>query len=322
MNDSNWQPGASIDTLRARAVLYQYIRQFFQLRNVLEVDVPIYACAAPTDPFIQAVATTICGESYLLQSSPEFYMKRLLAFGSGDIFSLGKAFRDEEAGRKHNPEFTMLEWYRVGFTEQQLIEEVIEFITDYLSQLNPLITADVTTISYAQLFQDKLGINPHQSSTAQLQKIALQHIDTSIDDDNIDVWLDLLMTHVIEPQLQGLTVIHDYPATQAALAKITRNAAGDFVARRFEVYFNSMELGNGYWELTDAQEQQQRFQRDLDLRKKLNLPQPPIDKKLLAAMQSGLPACAGVAIGVDRLLMCSTRAHHIDDVLSFSLKRS
>ena len=188
--------------------------------------------------------------------------------------------------------------------------------------MNPLITADVTTISYAQLFQDKLGINPHQSSTAQLQKIALQHIDTNIDDDNIDVWLDLLMTHVIESQLQGLTVIHDYPATQAALAKITRNAAGDFVARRFEVYFNSMELGNGYWELTDAQEQQQRFQRDLDLRKKLNLPQPPIDKKLLAAMQSGLPACAGVAIGVDRLLMCSTRAHHIDDVLSFSLKRS
>lgn len=322
MNESNWQPGSSISAIRSRAVLYQYIRHFFQLHNILEVDVPIYASSAPTDPYIQAIPAIICGEHYFLQSSPEFYMKRLLAFGSGDIFSLGKAFRDEEAGRKHNPEFTILEWYRVDFNDQQLIEEVIEFITGCLSASNPLAQSDVTSISYSQLFQNTLGINPHQSSVEQLQKIALSYFDTSIDEDDIDVWLDLLMTHVIEPHLQGLTVIYDYPATQAALAKITRNEEGDFIARRFEVYFNSMELGNGYWELTDAQEQQKRFQRDLEVRQKHNLSQPPMDKKLLAAMQSGLPACAGIAIGVDRLLMCATQANHIDDVLSFSLKRS
>ncbi len=316
MKDSSWQPGASIDALKVRAELYQTIRAFFQARNILEIDVPVFASSTPTDPFIQAIPASICSRPYFLQSSPEFYMKRLLAAGSGDIYNLGKAFRDEEAGRKHNPEFTILEWYRMDFDEHQLIAETIELIT----VITQLTTA--TKVSYRDVFEQTLGINPHQATLATLKSIANKHINIDINDSSPSTWLDLLMTHAIEPTLNGITAIYDYPSCQAALAKITTTEAGDTVARRFEIYIDDMELANGYWELTDAAEQERRFVNDTNTRNQAGIFSPPADKKLLAALEHGMPSCAGVAMGIDRLLMYITQATHIDEVLSFSFKRT
>ncbi len=317
MTNSDWQPGPDQNTLIARSKLYQRLRQFFAERNVMEVDVPVLASSAGTDPHIELIPAQACQQQVYLQTSPEFFMKRLLANGSGDIYSLGKAFRNEESGPRHNPEFTMLEWYRLGLDDQQLINEVLELIQHACGSL------DVHRFSYRELFESELGINPHSSDSNTLQTLAKQHIELDWQDDDRDVWLDLLMTHIIEPKLpQGLCAIYDYPHTQAALARIGNNAQGDRVARRFEIYLDGIELANGYWELSDATEQQQRFQQDRHKRQTLSLPDNPVDQKFLAALQSGFPDCAGVALGVDRLLMAITGSNHIDQVMAFSFKRT
>lgn len=316
MTSSLWQPSANLDMLRARASLYQHIRGFFAERDVLEVDVPVLASATVTDPHIDSI-TARCAESDVyLQTSPEFFMKRMLCAGSGPIFSLGKAFRNGEVGRKHNPEFTMLEWYRPGLDDQQLMDEVQALVSSVL-ELNT-----IERLSYQQVFEKHLHIDPHSASLEQLRQLAKQHADIEWDDNCRDTWLDILMTHVIEPKLgEGLVFIYDYPASQCALARVMPNETGELVAKRFEAYINGVELVNGYWELTDADEQKRRFKADIERRRELHLPVYPQDQKLLDALGEGMPDTAGVALGVDRLLMIQQKLHRLDDVLAFDFTR-
>lgn len=318
-----WQPNATLATLQKRAQLLQDIRQFFATRQVIEVDPPLLCDGVATDPGLQAFAVnTASHEEKYLQTSPEFAMKRLLAAGSGAIYSLGKAFRKGELGAKHNPEFTMLEWYRPGWDHFQLIEEVDALLQAILKSQ----PAKLTT--YLALFEQYFNIHPHLASTAQLQSIALTKgwIDELVPDLDKDGWLDLLFTQGIEPYLTGSSpvVILEYPASQASLSRI--KTVGDpvsfEVAERFEFYYQGMELANGYYELTCPDEQRSRFEQDLAKRKILQLPELPVDRALLAALSAGLPSCAGVALGVDRLLMLKLKQTHINQVLPFGWERA
>ena len=309
MNSSDWRPTASPEAIRLRAKLYHQIRDFFQQRDVLEVDTAILSSAATTDPNIESLQ--LAEPPLFLQTSPEFAMKRLLANGSGAIYQIAKAFRAGEEGQRHYREFAMLEWYRPGFDYQQLMEEVaalLQFVTNW--QL-------IEKVSYREIFQQHLGINPHLVENAELTALVHLHTNYQSVDDDKDVLLDLLMSHVIEPQLgqSGLTFIYDYPASQCALAKITYDKTGQLVAQRFELYIRGVELANGYQELTDWQEQEARFARDNLKRRGRGLPEHPMDRQLIAALKQGLPECAGVALGVDRLLMLMLGSQHIKEVL-------
>ena len=235
MTDVLWQPSADLSALQARAQLNSHIRRFFSERQVLEVEVPLLASCAVTDPFIDSISVNYGGEAcgvktrqLYLQTSPEFFMKRLLAAGSGAIYSLGKAFRNGEAGHRHNPEFTMLEWYRPGFDDQQLKDEVEALLAGLLE------LSVIERLSYRELFQRYLQIDPHRLPVAELKQLAQSHITLELDDDHRDTWLDLLMTHIIEPQLQqqrGLVLVYDYPASQCALAAF-KPMLGTPVAKR------------------------------------------------------------------------------------------
>ncbi len=283
------------------------------------------AGAAATDPQIDSLAVDWGASEPMcyLQTSPEFGMKRLLAAGSGAIYYLGKAFRREQIGRRHNPEFTLLEWYRPGFDEQRLMDEVEALVVGAFDALCVPPPAVVERVSYREVFQRVLGVDPHTAALETLQNLARRSVEINWDDSDRDIWLDLLMTHVIEPELgSGLTFIYDYPASQAALAKIETDASGQPVARRFEVYCHGMELANGYWELTDADEQQRRFNADLRRRRQRGQVCAPSDQRLLRALQAGIPETAGVALGVDRLLMLLTGAEAIADVLAFPFNRA
>lgn len=311
---NHWRPSASLFYLRQRAALYRQIREFFTAREVLEIEAPVMGAAAVTDPYIESIPARCLGRTYYLQTSPEFAMKRLLAAGSGAIYSLGKVFRDGERGRRHNPEFTLLEWYRPGWDEHQLMAEV----ADLLTALQPGLS--VAKLSYREWFQTHLEVDPHTASTDELARIARRHINIEADEENRDFWLDLLVTHELEAKLgPGLTFVYDYPASQAALARLDIDGQGQKVARRFEAFIGGMELANGYWELTDAEEQRRRFAADQVRRESLDLPAHPGDFKLLAALEQGLPDSAGVALGVDRLLMCLHGAQSIDEVIPFDL---
>ncbi len=317
MQQTRWQPAAALPALRARAAVNAAIRAFFAAREVLEVEVPLLAGATVTDPQIESLSlATTAGQRYL-QTSPEFAMKRLLAAGSGPIYCLGKAFRRAECGRRHNPEFTLLEWYRPGYDDCRLMQEVAQL-------LGAVLDIDrVERLSYRDLFQRHLGVDPHTASVATLQQLARRHMEVDWEDGDRDIWLDLLLSHVLEPQLAaGLTFIYDYPASQAALARLQRDDQGQWVAKRFEAYVNGMELANGYWELSDAGEQRQRFAADLERRRARGLPCPQPDQQLLAALAAGLPDCAGVALGVDRLIMLKLGAASIDEVLAFPFDRA
>lgn len=308
---TQWQPSADISTLKTRAEFLAKIRQFFHDQNVLEVDTPVLASFTVTDPNIESIAATCNEKTAYLQTSPEFFMKRLLAAGSGDIYYLGKSFRDEEFGAKHNPEFTMLEWYRVGYNDHQLIENTLELIFSLLPE------APVTKLSYKSLFEKHFNVNPHTVSVNKIKMIAQQYCDVQFDSDDVDVWLNLLFTHVIEPAMQGWFVVYDFPESQGALAKKAINEDGDVIAKRFEIYCDGLELGNGYWELTDAKEQRQRFENDVRQRKLHGYRDIHYDENILAALDSGMPECAGIAMGVDRLLMIKTKKLIINDVISF-----
>ncbi|WP_322113807.1 EF-P lysine aminoacylase EpmA [Marinimicrobium sp. C6131] len=310
----DWQPSASLELVRLRARVYQRIRQFFAEREVLEIEAPVMGAAAVTDPFIDSVTAQCGGRTYYLQTSPEFAMKRLLAAGAGPIYALGKVFRNGERGRKHNPEFTLLEWYRPGWDDRDLMREVETLIELLLPGL------EVTYLSYRQWFERHLHIDPHTATAAELATLAKERITIEAEDEDRDFWLDLLVTHELEASLgQGLTFVYDYPASQAALARLATDDRGQTVARRFEAFIGGMELANGYWELTDAEELRRRFLADQQKRRALDLPVYPSDDKLLAAMTAGLPDSAGVALGVDRLLMCLSGAKQIADVLAFDV---
>ncbi len=323
MHDITWQPTAALETLRLRAELIAKIRHFFQLRGVLEVETPLLSHATVTDLHLQSFTSTYqlangtAKETLYLQTSPEFAMKRLLAAGSGPIFQICKAFRNNgESGRWHNPEFTMMEWYRPGFNHHDLMDEMDALLQEIL-KVEP-----AERFSYAALFEKYLNINPHSSTAAELNAIAQQCNIAEIphfDKNNKDNGLFLLMSHIIEPQIGQTTpiFIYDFPASQAALAKI--RADNPPVAERFEVYYQGIELANGFHELTDAAEQRDRFINDLALRKKLNYPSVPIDEHLLASLSHGLPDCAGVALGIDRLMMLALNKKNIGDVVSFTI---
>ncbi len=321
---TDWQPTASKAMLAARAAVNAQIRSFFAARGVLEVDTPLLCHASGTDPNLHPVTAGYQShpqahpQTLYLQTSPEFAMKRLLAAGSGAIFQLCKAFRNGESGSRHNPEFTMLEWYRPGFTLTQLMDEVEALVKSVLPP-----GSAVQRLSYRQLFQQALAIDPHTLPLVQLQALTLQRVPVSPTVlGSRAACLDLLYGHVIEPTLQAPVFIYHYPAAQAALARVVNDELGQPVALRFELVMQGMELANGYDELVDAAEQARRFAADQQARQQQQLPAIAIDQRLLAALQAGMPACAGVALGVDRLLMLQTGAIHIDDVLAFPLERA
>ena len=292
--------------LTARATLYQQIRAFFAERQVIEIDTPLLADAPVTDPFLEALTVKHQGKTQYLQTSPEYAMKRLLVAGSGDIYQLCKAFRAEEVGRLHRTEFTLLEWYRVGFDEHDLMAEMDALLQCTLS------CQPAKKHTYQRLFESYLGINPHTVNQEALLAIAHQQVDLIADNLNRDDYLMLLFSHCIEPHLghEQPVFVYDYPASQAALAQC-KQVDGQHVAARFEVFVNGVELANGYHELTDATEQKRRFEKDLVVRKQLGLSAVPIDDDLVRALKQGLPACAGVALGVDRLLMLQCEANSL-----------
>jgi lysyl-tRNA synthetase class 2 len=239
-------------------------------------------------------------------------MKRLLAAGSGDIYQICKSFRGGEISPKHNPEFTMLEWYRTGFTLTELITEVIDLLQQVLGLL-PVFEA-----SYQELFEQYLGVNPHQVSTEVLAGLGHKIAGRKLDNMTRADWLDLLMSQVVEPKLPpGIAVITGFPACQAALSQVAEDDNGNQIAKRFEVYINGVELANGYLELLDSDELAKRFEADRQIRQQQNLATNVGDDYLLAAMQKGLPACAGVAIGLDRVLMAKSGSSDIATLLSF-----
>jgi lysyl-tRNA synthetase class 2 len=308
--------------LRLRAEILAKIRAFFAERGVLEVETPLLASAPVTDLHLQALNCRYRGpgadegRDLYLQTSPEFAMKRLLAAGSGPIYQICKAVRDSEAGGRHNPEFTILEWYRPGWDHHRLMDEADELLVEILGR------GSGERISYATAFERYARIDVFSISDDALR---LRVGDFGVEDAEgltRDDLLDLVLTHVIEPRLGHCqpTFIHDYPASQASLARV-RNGDPP-LAERFEVFAEGVELANGYHELTDGPEQRRRFETDIETRKILGLPEVPIDKHLLAALEHGLPDCAGVALGIDRLLMVATGTRNIADVLAFPIDRA
>lgn len=325
---TDWRPSANLDALRMRARLYATIRAFFAERAVLEVETPVLSVAGNTDANIASFRLEFSGRTdgaprtRWLRTSPEFPLKRLLAAGVGDCYELGRVFRDGEAGGRHNPEFTMLEWYRVGWDHHRLIDETVALVQAALALVGRSATTATTT--FRELYRERLGLDPFAADDAALQA-ALG--DVAIDPHGLtrDDWLDLLMTHRLQPTFDRDTilVVHDWPASQCALAKV-RAGQGDApaVAERFELYLGALELANGYHELTDAAEQRARFLRDHVLRADRGAVRPPLDEALLAAMAAGLPDCAGVALGVERLLMAMLGTDRIADVLAFDFARA
>ncbi|MFG6109585.1 EF-P lysine aminoacylase EpmA [Stenotrophomonas nematodicola] len=313
-----------IAALRQRAALNALIRGFFAERDVLEVETPILSAAGNTEPNIDSFQTRFSGHvdagtaQRWLRTSPEYPLKRLLAAGVGDCYELGRVFRNGEAGGRHNPEFTMLEWYRVGWDHHRLIEETVALVHAALGLVQR--TARVHVIDYRSLYRQHAGVDPFEASLPQLQAPLA---DVRIDADGLtrDDWLDLLMTHCIQPHFDDdcMTVVHDWPASQAALARVRPGTPP--LAERFELYLGAVELANGYHELNDAAEQRARFERDHATRRRRGDVLPPLDEHLLAALPS-LPACAGVAVGVDRLLMAMNRTGRIADVLAIEFARA
>lgn len=318
-----WQPSAAIATLRQRALVLGQIRQFFSDRNLLEVDTPVMSHYGVSDPHIDSIGMQFTPDgsdsshSMWLMSSPEYAMKRLLAAGSGDIFQIAKAFRNGEVGRRHNPEFTLLEWYRLDFDLHQLMHEVAQLI-------GLLLTPSLGSLqwhywSYRQAFINILDLDPHAASDEEVKSCALKHVDIALHEPTPrDIWLDLLMSHCIEPALPKACFIYDYPASQAALARLAKDEQGIQVARRFELYINGVELANGYHELTDAAEQERRFAADNQARESLAKGSMIPDVRLIQALQAGLPDCSGVALGIERLLMVALGATDIAKVMAFN----
>jgi len=314
---------AEMIALRAR--LYARMREFFAERNVLEVETPIMSAAANTDPNIQSFSTQFTGHvdsgprERWLRTSSEFAQKRLLTAGIGDNYELGRVFRHGEAGRRHNPEFTMLEWYRIGWDHVRLMTEAVDLIRAALVLTRKQMRVQRTT--YRQLFIDARGLDPFAASDMELRG-SLDEVRVDLSDLSRDDWLDLILTHFIQPQFPAdrITVVYDYPASQCALANVRIDDPP--VAERFEIYVGTQELANGYHELTDAQQQRARFKRDNSRRRSRGHAQLPMDEKLLSALERGMPPCAGVAVGIERLLMAMRGTDDIREVLAFPFREA
>ena len=322
---SDWRPSATPAALRLRARLYQWLREYFAARGVLEVETPMLSAAGNTDPNIESFRTRFNGHvdagaaQRWLRTSPEYPLKRLLAAGIGDCYEIARVFRDGEAGGRHNPEFTMLEWYRVGWDHHRLMVEVGEIVRGALALVARPIS--VRTLGYRELFLEYAGLDPHQCEESALRRPLAGF---AIRDDGLtrDDWLDLLLTHRIEPQLRDdtLLLVHDYPASQAALARIRPGTPP--LAERFEAMLGGIELANGYHELADPGAQDGRFGAALARRRSRGAVEPPPDARLIEALAHGLPDCAGVALGLDRLLMAMQGTRRIADVLAFDFGRA
>jgi len=316
----NWQPSAAPAVLKQRALLLRHIRDFMAAREVLEVETPVLSHHGNTDANLSSFTTLFQSPSDVdkqllyLQTSPEFAMKRLLAAGSGAIYQIARVFRDGELGRLHQPEFTMLEWYRPGFDHHNLIDEMAEL----LQQLD---LNSPTRSTYATVFTEATGIDPHRADLALLQKAAASNGLQGLES-NRSVLLDFLFSHLVAPHL-GMAAplfVYDFPACQAALSRI--RAGEPPVAERFELFIAGMEIANGFHELVNADEQKARFNADNSLRCHRGLKEVAIDKNLLAALDHGLPDCAGVAVGIDRLLMAILRYDSINKVVSFTFEHA
>ena len=322
----HWRPTAAPEALRLRARLNACIRGFFDARGVLEVETPILSQAGNTEPRIAAFESHYSGPvaggaaRRFLRTSPEYPMKRLLAAGVGDCYELGRVFRDGEAGRRHSPEFTMLEWYRVGWDHYRLMDEVAELVHAALALAG--VRCSVVRSSYRALFQQALGLDPFTAPGQALQE-ALAGQGIAAQGLRRDDWLDLLLTHRLQPAFAAgqLLLLHDFPPSQCALARLA-GTGEDLHAQRFEAFLGPLELANGYHELADAAEQRARFEADNALRRASGLPALPLDERLLAAMEHGLPDCAGVALGVDRLLSAMLGGAALDGVLAFPSGRA
>lgn len=319
-NSMVWQPSCSIELLQQRARMLQRIRVFFAQRNVLEVETPLLQIACGTDPNLDFFSTFYeifpNRQQLFLQTSPEFAMKRLLAAGSGSIFQICKAFRNGEAGRFHNPEFTMLEWYRVDFDLMQLMSEVEALFSELFE--NHL--GAPQRISYQVIFFEFTGLDALNFSFEEYCLFAerenLLDAITLCGESHV-LWLDFLFSFCVQPHLgkNGLCLVYGYPACQSSLARL--NPENSLITERFEVFLNGIELGNGYHELTDVEEQKHRFDAEIEIRKQQNLSAVVQDEKLLAALKHGLPDCAGIALGLDRILMLLTEKNSISEVISF-----
>lgn len=319
----DWRPTASWRNLRRRAALLAGIRGFFAERGVLEVETPLLSSATVTDPHLASLKTELGGRTLYLQTSPEFAMKRLLAAGSGPIYQITKAFRGGgEVGRRHNPEFTLLEWYRPGFDHHALMDEMDELLGRLLG------VPAAERLTYGELFERTFGLDPHRAGVDRLRRAAAgQGLDAELGEACRDDWLDLLLGCVIEPRLgRGRpTFVHDYPVSQAALARVRPGdlpGSGPPLAERFEVYVEGVELANGFHELADAAEQRRRFAADLERRSGAGLDAVPIDERFLAALAAGLPDCAGVALGVDRLAMVAAGGRSLRQVMAMPIERA
>jgi lysyl-tRNA synthetase class 2 len=322
VNDATWRPTATRAVLEQRAQALARVREFFAKRSVLEVDTPVVVNAPVTDVHIHSAEVRFpdaAGQFYL-HTSPEFAMKRLLASGSGDIYQVCHVARGLERGRHHNAEFTLIEWYRLGFSLDQLMDEVEALARAVLGPVAQPMRSE--RLSYGDAFKASLGIDPLTASLATLRACASEAGLVSGSAAERDELLEFLMGVQIGPTLgkNALTFIHRYPASQAALARLDPSDAR--VALRFELYCEGIELANGFHELASASEQRARFEHDLSERRRRGLPADKMDELLLQALETGLPECAGVAVGFDRLLMLAVGASHIDDVLPFPIERA
>ena len=321
MTTKTWHPGASIDVLRQSAMLRRCIHKFMDEQNVLEVITPVLSAAATTDPNIHSFRVG----DYYLHTSPEFPMKRLLAAYKTDIYQIATVFRDGEAGRFHNAEFSLLEWYRVGFNHESLMDDVSELLEEVVT-LFGMNCQRPKTIQYTDAVMQVCGVPFAEIDVTDIERVFSQHsrsYPNAIGND-LDAAMDLLMDEFVVSGFsdEHATFVVGYPASQAALARIVTGKNNVPVAERFEMYWGSVELANGFHELSDAAEQRARFEHDQHLRAQRGQLAVPMDEQLLEALSFGLPDCAGVALGLDRLMLILCGANHIDNVLAFSSSRA
>lgn len=325
MSETPWQPAAGPQALRLRAELLRRIRAFFAERDVLEVETPLLSHAGLPTPQLESFAVHPVSRpeapACYLHTSPEFPMKRLLAAGSGSIYQICRVFRADERGRRHNPEFTLLEWYRVGLDAPALMAELEDLLKSLFDDTRPV--GGIRRLSYREAFLQYAGVDGLDTAVDPLRRALETHaipVPAGLPAGDPDPWRDLLLTQVIEPRLPPAVFLYDYPASQAALARIRPGPPP--VAERFELYLDGVESANGFHELSDPVEQRRRFEAENAARLARGLAPVPLDERLLAALEHGLPDCAGVAVGLDRLLMRAAGVNDIDAVLAFPWERA
>jgi lysyl-tRNA synthetase class 2 len=325
MNRADWRPVATIEVMRHRAGMLARARAWFASERVLEVQTPLLSTAALSEPQIESIAAQpLCGPPMYLQTSPEYPMKRLLAAGIGDCYQICPVFRDGESGQQHNPEFTMIEWYRLGFSVMELQRDVDRLLRAAIGDLRALPPA--RQVTYREAIAEVCGVDCRTAGPREIEAVLRDRgvAPISAADQDRDTWLDLLMATVVGPGLgrEAPVFVRDYPASQAALARVRDDRDGWPVAERFELYLDGIELANGFHELGDTLEQRRRFTQDLQKRRQRGQRLAPLDGRFLAALEQGLPDCAGVAVGFDRLVMVALGLRAIDEAMAFPADRA